>query len=191
VRYFLAAALAVVLALPPASVRAGEPITGEEIFVIIGSDSEGVAESLFCGDLTGTKSWLIATLTDTATVIVAGEGAKVGKGPRMKDKGAAQRFEDPTAVRPRGAVVETDVSATMKASFNAKTGTATATVVDKTNGETLESPGGSTVQINVISNYVVLTGIESCASIIEGIGEAGTGSQSLRARLTASGLRLR
>jgi hypothetical protein len=193
VRYFLAAALAVVMAIPPANVGAGTDPTGVGVFVFAGANAKAEIENLACFDLGGSKSWLIAEITGEAGELVAltGDGAKVGKGPKFKDKGAIRRYDvEDIVVRPRGTTTTgSDVTGKMKASFNAKTDSATSFATDKTNGETLESPGGSPIQVYIATNQ---TGeVELCKATIAQLEKSKEVPDSFRSLVEAQGVRLR
>jgi hypothetical protein len=194
-RYLVAAALAAVLVLPPAGVSAGPSPIGPGVFIFLGADAEGNTESLACFDVGGSKSWLILEATNeagTEGVVLAGDGAKVGKGPRFKDKGAMRRLDVvDDGVRPRGTTTTgSDVTGTMKASYNAKTDTPAATATDKTNGQTLEGPGGSVLKAYQATN--ITQGVEICKAAIEQLeSQKDASPQSLLSLLAAHGIRLR
>src|SRR5688572_19406587 len=118
-RYLVAAALAAVLVLPPAGVSAGPSPIGPGVFLFLGATSDGsTIENLACFDVGGSRSWLILEVTNdegTEGVVLAGDGAKVGKGPRFKDKGAMRRFDIEDTARPRGSTTTgSDVTGKMK-----------------------------------------------------------------------------
>lgn len=180
-RYFLVAVLAFVLALPPASVRAGIDIPPDSFFIQAAREDGNslILEYIFCGDLGSPNVWVLVVADESGQNLeaaYAGTGAKVsGKGGvKMKDKGSMQLFDN-FPVRPRGGPDESEVSGSMSASFKPKTLTATAKVVDKTNSSTVEID--SEIRLYVIANILLPGG---CQDLIDSLVVNGPIPQSVR-----------
>jgi hypothetical protein len=187
VRYVLAAVLAVVMALPPANVGAG-PVLPPDAFLIVGASADlSEIDFIFCGNLVEPNVWALVTFEAAAVgVAYVGSDAKVSaKGVRMKQNaksanGDIRLFTDfPTSPRTRGpSATETNVKASMTASFNPKTLELDAKVVDKTNGTTVEL--ASAEQIYLISNFTALI---PCQDLIDSIEASRPIPQSVRGLL--------